>query len=201
MPTAGSPAPTPPADGQEPQQEASATTRLLKAQAAELAALRRRVEGLPEPEQLAELKAKAERFDALSQRLPQLQQQMVGMFEQQQQAQQQQRLSAAIASAFTAAGGLPSWAEAFAELHGKAASFDGSGQVVMAGPDGNPVPIAQVLDRLRVDQQWSHTFRPSMGSGSGLGGPSPNDPRTAHGGDLSRLSTRQKFDLAFGGAQ
>ena len=55
MPTAGSPAPTPPADGQEPQQEASATTRLLKAQAAELAALRRRVEGLPEPEQLAEL--------------------------------------------------------------------------------------------------------------------------------------------------
>lgn len=199
MPAAPPAAPTPQDGPQEPQQEPSAASRLLKAQAAELAALRRRVEGLPEPDQLEQLRAKAERFDALSQRLPQLQEQVAGLFQQQQAQAQQQRLSAAIATAFTAAGGLPSWAEAFAELHGKAASFDANGQVVMAGADGNPEPIAQVLDRLRVDQQWAHTFRPQYGSGSGIA--HQNDPRLAHGADLSRLSTRQKFDLAFGGGQ
>lgn len=189
-----------PEDPQQPQEEPSATSRLLKAQAAELAALRRRVADLPDPDELGQIREKAQRFDALSQRLPELQQRIAGAFQQQEAQVQQERLGRALQEAFTAAGGLPVWAGAFAELVSKTASFDANGNVVMAGPDGIAVPIAQALDHLRGDQMWSHTFRPSMGSGSGMAHPT-RDVRTVHGPDLQRLNTRQKFDLAFGGGQ
>ena len=194
---AAPPKPTPP----EPEQQADTTaaSRLLRAQSAELAALRKRLEGVPDPEDLAALRQKAERFDALSQTLPQLQQQVAGLFRQQQAAVDAQRLQTAISAAFVEAGGLPAWSAPFAELHVQKASLDSSGQVVMSGTDGTPKPIAQVLEQLRVDGQWSHTFKPMYGSGSGM--TPAHDPRIAHGPDLSRLNTSQKFDLAFGGNQ
>jgi hypothetical protein len=152
------------------------------------------------------LRAKASRFDALSQQLPQWQEQVKGLFEQQQgqlqsqiaaerQELQQQRLQSALATTFVAAGGLPEWAATFAEMQGKGAAFDDAGQLLLSGPDGAPLPAAEALDRLRTHAQWAYVFKPLYGRGSGA--TSSQAPQFPGGSDLSRMTTAQKFDVAF----
>ena len=172
MPTP-TPAPTPPDD--------SGASSLMRAQAAELQALRRQLASMPDPEALEAIRSKAARFDQLEQSLPEWQQQVQQAFsaEQQQAAaaiahERQQlnetRLRSEVTAAYLRHGGLPQWADSFFDLIGRRAQLDDAGKVVTDLLQGeSPVPFEQALQALEAHPQTQHLmalFAPRFGSGS-----------------------------------
>ena len=197
-------APTP-----KPQQEASPpesnAERLLRAQAVELQSLRSRVQDLPDPDALAEWRAKAERFDALAADLPTLRQQVADQFaaerqQLQQQAQvQEQRAQAADLRAeaqrvFLQGGGNPALWDSHWELYGKHIKRDEQGQLVTLA-SGQAVPLQDVQQQLRTDPLHGHFFYPTMGSGSGAR--SSRDGRVVNRPDLLKMPKDQLWSQAF----
>jgi hypothetical protein len=198
------PQPTPP---NPPAAEPSHTEKIHKAQSVELERLRAQMADLPDAETLAGLKAKAEKFDQISQQLPQwqqalqqLHQQELAQLQAQHQTAQQQlqaaRLDAAGAAVFGQAGGR-------SELWGEFKGMVGSR--LTAGPDGAPLldgePLGEKFQAL-VDAD-PHSIlaafaRPRYGSGSGSRG--SRDGRAVPGQALSlRDGKSALFAQGFGG--
>lgn len=205
MPTASPPAPAP-QEPQEPQQ--TATDRLLRAQAAELEALRSRVAALPDPDVLADWRAKAQQFDALQSDLPrwreQLQQELGAEREnlRQQVEQQQQALAAKeqqqqLQTQFLRAGGNPLHFAAWQELYGSKYVKQAEDGSYVSTENGQAVPLAELLDRQRSDALYGVLFHPRFGAGSGAR--NGKDGRIQSTVDLSKMRTGDLFKTAFTG--
>lgn len=61
---------------------------------------------------------------------------------------------------------------------------------------GKRLKPADFIAKQRDHQLYSFLFKPKYGSGSGMA-PGGRDVRTAHGQDLAKLSTQEKFALAY----
>jgi hypothetical protein len=202
MPTASPPPAAP--EPQEPQQ--SAADRLLRAQAAELEALRAQVKDLPDPDTLLAWRGKAEQFDALAADLPawreqlqaahqqerrQLQQQLQSRDAELQQQQQQHQLQ----TLFLQAGGNPLHFSAWLELYGsKFVQRTEDGQLV-SNENGQIMPIADVLSAQSNDALYGVLFHPRYGAGSG--GRMGKDARVTTVPDLNKMKTGEIFREAF----
>ena len=193
--TSPTPTPAPPPDDH-------GSASLLRAQSAELQALRRQLAAMPDPDALEAIRSKAERFEALEQSLPEWQQQVQAAFtaEQQQSAAavaaerqqlQETKLRSEVTAAFLRHGGLPQWSTAFYDLIGKAARFNDAGQLVTDLLQGEaPVPLDQALKALDAHPQTQHLmalFAPRFGSGGNAS--TVHDVRTItdHLGGLSSV--------------
>ena len=203
MPPTATPAAPPP---QEPQQ--TTADRLLRAQAAELEALRSRVADLPDADVLADWRAKAQQFDALQADLPrwreQLQQEIGAEREnlRQQVEQQQQALAAKeqqqqLQTQFLRSGGNPlhfaAWQERYGSKYVKQAE-DGS---YVSTENGQTIPLSELLDRQRSDALYGVLFHPRYGAGSGAR--NGKDGRIQSTVDLSKMRTGDLFKTAFAG--
>jgi hypothetical protein len=193
--------PTPPAAPEPTHAE-----RLHKALSIEVQALREQLASVPDADTLAQLQAKAERFDQISQQLPQWQQQLgqlhareVAQLQAQHHAAQQDlaaaKLDAAGAAAFGQAGGRSElWSEFRAMLGGR----------LSAGPDGAPFldgePLGQRFQALvEADPHavLAAFARPRFGSGSGAR--ASRDGRAVSGQSLSISDGKSRlFAAGFG---
>lgn len=208
---ATAPDPTPQATPPNPAPaEPSHTERLHKAQSVELERLRAQMADLPDAEALAALKAKAEKFDQISQQLPQWQQQLsqlhqqeVAQLQAQHQTAQQQlqaaKFDVAAAGEFSRAGGLMEHWREFANMMGSR---------LTAGPDGAPLldgqPLGDAFKTMVANDPHSilSAFaRPRYGSGSGAR--AGRDGRAVSGQNLSLKNTSKSdlFAQAFGGGR
>lgn len=175
--------------------------RLLRAQAAELAALRERVADLPDPDTLATWRASHERLSQLQADLPgwrqQLQQahqaeqqRLQQTVEQQAQALTQAQLQQEMQAAFLQAGGNPLLQPVWQELAGKRVSRSDDGSLQIDGQ-----PLADALARHRSDPVLGVAFHPQYGAGAGAH--SGRDVRVINQPDLSKMTTGQLFREAF----
>lgn len=73
---------------------------------------------------------------------------------------------------------------------------DANGDWELDGESGKRLKPADFIAKQRDHQLYSFLFKPKFGSGSGMA--TGRDVRTAHGQDLSKLSTQEKFALAYG---
>jgi hypothetical protein len=185
----------------------SSADRLLRAQAAELEALRQRVADVPDPDSLLEMRAKAEKFDQLQADLPNWQQQLQTAHQQERQTleqrvQQQEadlqrtRLSGEMQAAFLQAGGNPQHFAAWQELYGSKYVKPGEDGALMVSENGQTMPLADVLANQRTDSLYGVLFHPRYGSGSG--GRSGHDRRLHTVSDLQNVSTSDLFRQSFG---
>lgn len=199
MPTASPPAPD------EPQP--SAADRLLRAQSLELEALRSRVAGMPDPDELAAWRAKAERFDALQADLPrwkqELQQQFGAEREQLQEQLQQrdadlqrQRQQSDLQTQFLRSGGNPLHFAAWQELYGSKYVKQADDGSYVSTENGQTIPLAELLDRQRSDALYGVLFHPRYGAGSGAR--NGRDSRIETGNNLQNMKVGQLFKEAFG---
>jgi hypothetical protein len=206
MPPTATPAAPPPQEPQEPQQ--TAADRLLRAQAAELEALRARVQDLPDPDLLADWRAKAQQFDALQADLPrwreQLQQEIGAEREnlRQQVEHQQQALAAKeqqqqLQTQFLQSGGNPLHYHAWLELYGSKYVKQAEDGSYVSTENGQAVPLAELLDRQRSDALYGVLFHPRFGAGSGAR--NGKDGRIQSTVDLSKMRTGDLFKTAFAG--
>jgi hypothetical protein len=76
---------------------------------------------------------------------------------------------------------------------------DAKGDWELDGESGKRLKPADFIAKQRDHQLYSFLFKPKYGSGSGM--PPGRDVRTAHGQDLTKLSTQEKFALAYGQKQ
>jgi hypothetical protein len=203
MPTAAPPTPPEKPDDQ-PQQ--SAADRLLRAQAAELEALRAQVQNLPDADTLSSWRSKAERFDALAADLPQWREQLSAAHQQEREALRQQleqrdsdlsrqQLQSQIQTAFLQAGGNPLHFGAWMELYGSKFVKPGENGLVSV-ENGQTVDLPELLNRQRNDALYGVLFHPQYGGGSGAR--SGRDVRVVNTADLSGKSTSQLFRENFG---
>lgn len=188
-----------------PENQGGNTERLLRAQAAELQALRERVADLPDADTLTQWRASHERLSQLQADLPAWRQQLQEAHQAEQErlqktvAEQQQALTQAalqqeMQSAFTQAGGNVAFFDAWRELGGKHVTRgeDGSLQI-------NGKPLSEALAGQREDQLLGVFYHPRYGSGGGSRG--GIDARVNNAQDMHRMTTDQKFRAAFGGAR
>jgi hypothetical protein len=203
-PTATPPAPPPQEPPQEPQQTAS--DRLLRAQAAELEALRSRVADLPDPDVLADWRAKAQQFEALQADLPrwreQLQQEIGAerdtlrqQVEQQQQALTAQQQQQELQTQFLRAGGNPLHFAAWQELYGSKYVKQADDGSFVSTENGQTIPLGELLDRQRSDALFGVLFHPRYGAGAGAN--KMRDSRLTTAPNLNNLKTGQLFAEAF----
>lgn len=203
MPTASPPKPPEQPDDQ-PQQ--SAAEKLLRAQAAELEALRSRVQDLPDPDTLASWRSKAERFDSLAAELPQWRQQLASAHQQERDQLRQQleqrdadlsreREHSQMQAAFLQAGGNPTHFPAWLELYGSKHVRPGDNGLVST-ENGETVALSELLNRQRSDALYGVLFHPRYGAGSGARG--GRDTRVNHIADPNKTPTSQLFHQAFG---
>lgn len=194
-------------ENQPPEQQStgSHSERLLKAQAAELAALRERVADLPDVDTIAAWRASHERLSQLQADLPgwraQLQQahqaerqQLQQTVAEQQQALAQAQLRSDLQAAFLQAGGSAQHFPAWMELAGKHVTRGEDGALV-SGDNGGPVPLADALARQRDDSLYGVFFHPRYGSGAGAR--SGVDGRVTTTRNLQGMSTGALFREAF----
>jgi hypothetical protein len=201
MPTA-----SPPPAAPEPQPQQSAADRLLRAQAAELEALRAQIKDLPDPDQLLAWRGKAEQFDALAADLPNWKEQLQAAHQQERQQLQsqlqsrdaelqQQQQQHQLQTQFLQAGGNPLHFSAWLELYGsKFVQRTEDGQLV-SNENGQIMPIADVLASQRSDALYGVLFHPRYGTGSG--GRMGKDARVATIPDLNKMKTGEIFRQAF----
>lgn len=74
---------------------------------------------------------------------------------------------------------------------------DGNGDWELDPETGKRLKPGDFIAKQRDHQLYAFLFKPKYGSGSGMG--PGRDVRTAHGQDLAKLSTQEKFALAYGG--
>jgi hypothetical protein len=201
------PVSTPPQPAEQPPEpQQTAADRLLRAQAAELETLRQRVQDLPDPDVLADWRAKAERFEALQADLPrwrdELQQQFSAEREtlRQQVEQQEQALSAReqeqqLQRLFLEAGGSPVHFSAWQELYGSRYVKQAEDGSYVSTENGQTIPLAELLERQRSDALFGVLFRPRFGTGGGSH--RMRDTRLFGAPDLSKMKTGQLFTEAF----
>lgn len=195
MPTA---APEPP--------EQSNTEKLLRAQAAELEALRARVADLPDADTLLDWRSKAEQYDALAADLPAWREQLQAAHQQERQTLQQQlqqrdedlgreRLQAQMQAAFLQAGGnamhFPSWLELYGSKYVQAGE-DGR---LVSTENGQNMELSELLNQQRSDTLYGVLFHPRYGAGSGTRG--GRDNRVTSTVDLSKMKTGDLFRAGF----
>lgn len=202
------PAESPPeATPAAPEQQETPEARLLKAQAVELAALRRRLADLPEPDALAEAMEKARRYDDLAQQLPQWRQQVADALQaereqgrQQLDAQQEEiariRTGQDAQRTFIEAGGRAEAWPVFAELMLKNVRREDDGSLSYTA-SGAPVPLQQAMSSLQDDPVYGAFFGGRLGSGGGSR--STSNGRIRPVVDMASMSTEEKFRYAFGG--
>lgn len=197
-------APEPP---EQPQQ--TAADRLLRAQAAELEALRARVADLPDPDALLEMRAKAEKFDALVADLPGWKEQLQAAHQQEQQALQQrlqeqegeltrERLQSELQAQFLRAGGNPLHFSAWLELYGSKYVKPGEDGRMVSTENGQTIPLEDVLNNQRTDPLYGVLYHPRYGSGGGSRQGNV-DGRVTTVNDLSKMKTSDLFKTAFAG--
>lgn len=190
-------------ENQPPEQQSTGghSERLLKAQAAELAALRERVTNMPDPDEMAVWRASHQQLQALQQDLPAWREQL-----QQAHAAEQARLQATVAeqqqalahaalqqemqAAFLQAGGNAALQPVWQELAGKRVSRSDDGSLQIDGQ-----PLADALASHRGDPVLGIAFYPRYGAGAGAH--SGRDVRVTNQPDLSKMSTGQLFREAF----
>lgn len=198
---------SPPPTGQQEQPRETAADRLLRAQAAELEALRSRVQGLPDVDTLSAWRAKAERYDALAADLPSWKQQLQAAQQQERQELQQQlsqhqsqvaavSMESDLQREFLQAGGNPLHFSMWRELYGaKYAKRSEDGQII-SSENGKPVAIADILSRQRRDPLFGVLFYPAYGSGSGSR-PGRSDARVTTAPNIQNMKTGDLFREAF----
>lgn len=76
---------------------------------------------------------------------------------------------------------------------------DSNGDWELDGESGKRLKPSDFIAKQRDHQLYSFLFKPKYGSGSGMA--PGRDVRTAHGQDLNKLSTQEKFALAYGSKQ
>ena len=202
MPTAAPPAAPEPSE--QPQQ--SNAEKLLRAQAAELEALRARVADLPDQDTLLQWRSKAEKFDSLQADLPAWREQLQAAHQQERQQLQQQlqqrdadldrqRQQTAMQTAFLQAGGNPLHFGAWMELYGsKYVQQADNGQLVST-ENGQTIELSELLNRQRSDALYGVLFHPRYGSGSGARAGSSVSVTTV--ADLSKMKTSDLFRAGF----
>lgn len=194
-----------PAAEQQAAPEASHAERLYRAQSVELETLRRRLEDVPDPDTLATLRDKAQRFDELSSQLPQWKEQLAATFQAEQAAlrqraqEQEQQLEAArfettASGEFARAGGRAEvWGE-FRAMVGDRLQRGEDGAVLLDGQ-----PFGQRFAELVGDPYGitASFARPAYGSGSG--GRSARDGRAIPARGMSlRDGKAELFKAGFG---
>jgi hypothetical protein len=201
MPTASPPAPAP----QEPPQQ-TAADRLLRAQAAELEALRARVADMPDADTLMAWRSKAERLDALAADLPgwraELQQQfgaerdkLAQQLQQRDADLERQRQQTELQTQFLQSGGNPLHFAAWQELYGSKYIKQAADGSYISTENGQSIPLGELLDRQRDDALYGVLFHPRYGSGSGAR--SGKDTRITNQPSLNNMKTGQLFTEAF----
>lgn len=203
-PTAAPPAPTPPEPPKEPQQ--TAADRLLRAQAAELEALRARVQDLPDPDVLADWRAKAQQLDQLAAELPGWRQQLEQAHQSERdQLRDQLRQSAAslerarlehdLQTEFLRSGGNLATFSTWLELYGSKHVQRTADGAFVGTENGQQIPISDVLNSQRDDALYGGFFHPRYGAGAGSR--SSRDVAVNNTADLSKVKTRDLFTSAF----
>lgn len=190
-------------ENQPPDQQSTGahSERLLRAQAAELAALRERVADLPDPDTLTTWRASHERLQALQQDLPQWREQLQQAHqaeqarlqqtvEQQAQALTHAQLQQEVQREFLTAGGNAQLYDVWRELAGKHASRGEDGTLQINGQ-----PLSDALAGHRSDPVLAVAFHPRYGAGGGAR--SGMDGRVVNQPDLSKMSTSQLFRMGF----
>lgn len=190
-------------ENQPPEQQSTGghSERLLKAQAAELAALRERIADLPDVDTLATWRASHERLSQLQADLPgwraQLQeahqaeqQRLQQTVQQQAEALTQAQLRSDLQAAFTQAGGNVAFFDAWRELGGKHVSRAEDGTLQIDGK-----PLSEALAGQRDDQLLGVFYHPRFGTGAGARG--GRDVRVTNTQNLQGMSTGQLFHEAF----
>lgn len=174
---------------------------LLRAQAAELEALRSMVTGLPDAETLASWRASHERLSALQADLPSWRaslqaaheserSQLQERLQQQQQALTEASLASDLQQAFAAAGGSAPHFAAWRTMAGQNVARAEDGSITINGK-----PVSDALNEHRSDAVYSVFFHPRYGSGGGSRG--GFDGRVVNGPDLHKMSTSELFRVAF----
>lgn len=195
----------PPAEPQDQPRE-TAADRLLRAQAAELEALRSRVQDLPDPDTLTEWRAKAQRFDELNAELPTWREQLQAAHQQEREQLQQQvsQHQAQVAAAslenelqreFLQAGGNPVHFSMWRELYGSKYAQRGEDGRIVCTENGQSMAIADVLNQQRRDPLFGVLFHPAYGTGSGAR--SGRDGRVVSTAGLQNMKTGDLFREAF----
>jgi hypothetical protein len=203
-PTAAPPAPTPPEPPKEPQQTAS--DRLLRAQAAELEALRARVQGLPDPDEMLSWRSKAQKFDQLAAELPGWREQLQAAHTQERDQLQQQlqqstasleraRLEHDLQTEFLRSGGNLATFQTWLELYGSKHIQRAADGAFVGTENGQQIPISDVLNSQRDDALFGGFFHPRYGAGAGSR--SSRDVAVNNTTDLSKVKTRDLFTSAF----
>lgn len=181
----------------------------MRAQAVELAALRRRLAEVPEPDVLVELQEKARRYDGLAQQLPQWRQQVADALEtershgrEQITAQQQEiariRTQQDAQRTFIEAGGRAEAWPVLSELLLRHVHRAEDGSLIYTA-NSAPVPLQEAMSSLQDDPVYGAFFAGKLGSGGGSR--SASNGRVRPVVDMSKLSTEEKFRLAFGGTR
>ena len=184
-----------------PEDKGNHAERLLRAQAAELEALRARVADLPDPDTMASWRASHERLSELQADLPTWREQLQAAHQaerarlestvqQQQQALADAALRSELQTAFLQGGGNGPHFDAWRELAGKNITRGEDGALLVNGK-----PVSDALSEHRQDSIYGVFFHPRYGSGGGAKG--GFDGRVSHGQDLHSLSTSEKFTAAF----
>lgn len=179
--------------------------RLLRAQAAELQALRERVADLPDPDTMAAWRASHERLTEMQASLPQWrerlqaahqqeQQRLQQTVEQQQQALADAQLRSELQTAFLQSGGNPAFFDAWRELGAKNITRADDGALMINGQ-----PLNDALTQQRMDQMLGMFYHPRYGAGSGA--KPGKDGRVSNTANLHKMKTGELFRAAFGGSK
>jgi hypothetical protein len=197
----------PPTDPQQEPPRATAADRLLRAQAAELEALRSQMANLPDPDTLVQWRSKAEQFDSLAAELPAWREQLQSAHQQERQQLQQQiqqheahvaatTLDSELQREFMAAGGNPVHFSMWRELYGSKYAQRAEDGSMVSVENGQPMPLADVLKAQRRDPLYGVLYHPEYGSGSGAR--STRDIRVQSTADIQKMSKTELFRSSFG---
>jgi len=198
---------SPPPTDQQDQPRESAADRLLRAQAAELEALRSQMANIPDPDTLLQWRSKAEQFDSLAAELPTWRQQLQAAHQQERQQLQQQisehqakvaatTLESELQREFMAAGGNPIHFSMWRELYGSKYAQRAEDGSIISIENGQPVSLAKVLQSQRTDPLFGVLYHPQYGSGGGSRSGRP-DARVTSTAGLQNMKTGELFREAF----
>lgn len=212
-PPGSAPDPVPPAaptttESAPAGREPSHIERQFKALSVEADALRRQLQDVPDPDALADLRSKAERFDQLASELPSWREKLANTFEgetlalkaqlEQQQAQltTAQRETEALKAFVGSGGNARHWPELL-RLLGDHIQTDESGALVCTAT-GNPQPISEAFKAMADDagSVFPAFWSPQFGAGSGARPTVPQRPLM--GNNFRNLSKEDKFRVGFG---
>lgn len=188
----------------------TATARMLRTVTAELQALRLQVDGTPDPEELAALRVKAQRFDELAAEVPRWRSELEAEQGRQQQVEAVEREARAaqdqaradrerLTAAFFASGGRPGFDDAFRELINNRISKADDGRLLIDGIDAEAFMRNVGRDDTAQGALLATCFQPNLGTGSGMSSSHPMGSRAKRGPDIHSMSKAQLRALAFGG--